>query len=74
MQGAADKIRKTRISYKTMKKIHGLVFVLPWIIGFVLFFVTPLVNTIKYSFHKVGVADAGGMVLMSKCRVRASRF
>ncbi|RIX53876.1 sugar ABC transporter permease [Paenibacillus nanensis] len=63
MQGAADKIRKTRISYKTMKKIHGLVFVLPWIIGFVLFFVTPLVNTIKYSFHEVGVADAGGMVL-----------
>lgn len=63
MQGAADKIRKTRISYKTMKKIHGLVFVLPWLIGFALFFVTPLANTIKYSFHQVGVADAGGMVL-----------
>ncbi|MCR2804231.1 carbohydrate ABC transporter permease [Paenibacillus soyae] len=63
MQGAAEKVRKTRIPYRTMKKIHGLVFVLPWLIGFVLFFLTPLANTIKYSFHKVGVADAGGMVL-----------
>ncbi|MBW5445788.1 ABC transporter permease subunit [Cohnella sp. CFH 77786] len=53
---------KIRVSYKNMRKIHGIVFVLPWLIGFILFFITPLANTIKYSFHNVGVADTGGMV------------
>ncbi len=53
---------KLPISYKNMRKIHGIVFVLPWLIGFVLFFATPLANTIQYSFHNVGVADTGGMV------------
>jgi len=52
-----------RMSYKNMRKVNGIVFVLPWLIGFILFFVTPLVSTIKYSFHEVGVADTGGMVL-----------
>ncbi|WP_274365415.1 carbohydrate ABC transporter permease [Paenibacillus thermotolerans] len=52
-----------RISYKNMRKINGIVFVLPWLIGFILFFLTPLASTIKYSFHEVGVADSGGMVL-----------
>ncbi|WP_309122524.1 sugar ABC transporter permease [Paenibacillus sp.] len=63
MEGAAGKTRKMQVSYKNMKKIHGIVFVLPWLIGFALFFVTPLVSTIKYSFHQVGVADTGGMTL-----------
>ncbi|MGN7453376.1 carbohydrate ABC transporter permease [Paenibacillus pasadenensis] len=46
-----------------MQKIHGIVFVLPWLIGFGLFFVTPLASTIKYAFHEVGVAETGGMAL-----------
>ena len=49
------------ISYRTMRKINGFIFVLPFLIGFVAFFLMPLVNTVYYSFNKVGVADAGGM-------------
>lgn len=63
MKDIADKNRKMHISYKNMRKVHGILFVLPWLIGFLLFFVTPLVSTIKYSFHEVGVADTGGMTL-----------
>lgn len=63
MKDIVDKNRKMHISYKNMRKINGIIFVLPWLIGFLLFFVTPLVSTIKYSFHEVGVADTGGMTL-----------
>lgn len=52
-----------RVSYKNRRKLHGLLFVLPWLAGFFLFFAAPLVNTIRYSLHKVGVADSGGMTL-----------
>jgi len=54
--------RKTiHISHATSQQLNGLVFLLPWIIGFLLFFLTPIINTIIYSFNEVGVADAGGM-------------
>ncbi len=50
-----------KIPYRTMKKINGLIFASPFIIGFIAFFLMPLVNTIHYSFNKVGVAEQGGM-------------
>ncbi len=53
--------RKKKISFRTMWKIHGLVFVSPFLIGFIAFFLVPLVNTIRYSLNKVGVGDQGGM-------------
>ncbi|MGM9551110.1 MAG: carbohydrate ABC transporter permease [Clostridia bacterium] len=54
---------KTRkpMKFQTTQKINGYVFLLPWIIGFLLFFLIPMINTIVYSFHTVGVAESGGM-------------
>lgn len=49
------------MKFQTTQKINGYVFLLPWIIGFLLFFLMPMVNTIIYSFNEVGVAEAGGM-------------
>lgn len=63
MEGTAQKSRKRRISNKNMRKINGIICMLPWLIGFILFFVKPLASTIKYSFSEVGVADTGGMDL-----------
>jgi len=63
MEDTAFKGKKLHISHTNMRKINGIIFVLPWLIGFILFFVKPLISTIKYSFHKVGVADSGGMSL-----------
>ncbi len=55
--------KKTRkpLSFATTQKINGYVFLAPWIIGFLLFFMIPLVNTVIYSFNDVKVGDAGGM-------------
>ena len=49
------------ISYRTKRKINGFIFVLPFVIGFITFFLMPLANTVYYSFNKIGVADQGGM-------------
>ena len=56
-------IGQHRFKHKTMQKINGFVFVLPWILGFILFFAIPLWNTIVYSFCEVGVKSTGGMEL-----------
>lgn len=56
-------IRQHRFKHKTMQKINGFVFVLPWILGFILFFAIPLWDTIVYSFCEVGVKSTGGMEL-----------
>ncbi len=50
-----------KLSFRTMWKIHGLIFVSPFLIGFIAFFLLPLVNTIYYSLNNVGVGDQGGM-------------
>lgn len=55
------KAGKKKLSFRTMWKVHGLIFVSPFLIGFIAFFLVPLVNTIYYSLNKIGVADTGGM-------------
>lgn len=54
-------MKKMRISNVTKRKLNGLVFLLPFFLGFLMFFLAPLWNTIYYSFNKIGVADSGGM-------------
>ncbi len=59
-QTKTKKARKP-LAYATTQKINGYVFLIPWIIGFLLFFMIPLVNTVIYSFNEVSVGDDGGM-------------
>ncbi|BCJ93174.1 lactose ABC transporter permease [Anaerocolumna cellulosilytica] len=47
--------------YKTKRKLNGFLYVLPFLIGFLLCFALPLMNTVMYSFHTVRVNDTGGM-------------
>lgn len=60
VKNAPAKVKK-HMKFQTSQKINGYVFLLPWIIGFLLFFLNPIINTIIYSFHEVGVAESGGM-------------
>lgn len=53
--------RKKKLSFRTMWKIHGVIFVSPFLVGFIAFFLVPLINTVYYSLNKVGVGDQGGM-------------
>lgn len=54
---------RKRIKYRTKRKLNAFLYTLPWLIGFVMFFAVPIVNTIIYSFSEVGVKDTGGMTL-----------
>lgn len=37
----------------------GYLFILPWILGFILFFIQPLIESLVFSFHKVDIKDTG---------------
>lgn len=54
---------KRRISYSTSRKLNAWLFLSPWLIGFIVFFIMPVVNTMLYSFNIVSVGKRGGMEL-----------
>jgi len=54
--------RRFRVSYRSRQKVNGIIFMLPWLIGFFLFFLIPLVNTFIFSFSEVGIGDRGGLI------------
>lgn len=54
---------RKKMKYKTKRKLNGFLYTLPWIIGFIMFFAVPIINTTIYSFSEVGVRDTGGMEL-----------
>ena len=47
------------LPYRVRQALHGYLFVLPWIIGFLLFTMLPLVQTFRYSLNKVLVSATG---------------
>ena len=50
-----------RLSYATKRKLLGFTFLIPYLLGFLMFFAVPLGQTIFYSFQKIDVPDGGGM-------------
>lgn len=50
-----------KLSYTTKRKLYGVTFLLPFLIGFVMFFAKPLWETIFYSFQKITINDVGQM-------------
>jgi len=49
-----------RRSYEGQKAFWGFIYVLPWLLGFVFFFLVPLITSLRYSLSDIE-ADAGGM-------------
>lgn len=47
------------LKHRTQKKIWGVLFLLPWILGFLLFFLRPFVESFIYSFSKVELQFGG---------------
>ena len=41
------------LSYDTKRKLLGFTFLIPYLLGFLMFFAVPLGQTIFYSFQKV---------------------
>lgn len=48
-----------RRSYEQQKAIWGFFYVLPWLIGFLLFFLVPLVQSLRFSLSKVDSQGSG---------------
>jgi ABC-type sugar transport system permease subunit len=45
--------------YEKKKQFYGLIFVVPWIIGFILFFAGPLFTSFRYSFQNLELSPGG---------------
>lgn len=57
-KAAKKKAKKSRgISYESRQAFTGFMFVLPWFIGFLLFFAIPCFQSLQFSFSKVAVFD-----------------
>jgi len=53
-------IRKLKLMpYERKKQLYGFLFVLPWIIGFILFFAKPMFVSMMYSFQTLEVTPQG---------------
>ncbi len=52
--------RKKKLSLTTKRAITGLVFISPWLIGFLVYYLGGLVQTFVYSFSEVTQAPDGG--------------
>lgn len=48
-----------RLTLEKKRAMWGVIFLLPWILGFLLFFLGPLYETITYSFAEVTTSSAG---------------
>lgn len=51
-----NKLKKAR-GIEELKARYGFMFILPWIIGLIMFFFMPLVQSIIYSFSEVSITD-----------------
>ncbi len=47
------KKKKYQLSHKNQKVVMGIVFLLPWIIGFVFLFAVPFFESFRYSFYEL---------------------
>lgn len=55
-------MKKFRMTHAMRRKLYGLLFLSPFLIGFLMFFAMPIARTVFYSFNDVSVgASSGGM-------------
>lgn len=52
---------RKKLPYHTKKKIYGLLFITPWLVGFLLFFAVPFVQSCLYGFQNL-TTTVDGMV------------
>ena len=50
---------KRRFTLRDREAMYGRLFILPWLIGLVIFFIIPFINSVYYTFHKLSFGDNG---------------
>ena len=53
------KLKRKKRGVEALRSHYGRMFVLPWVIGLLLFFVVPLASSIIYSFCRVNIIEGG---------------
>ena len=53
--------KKFRMTRNLRRQLFGLLFLMPFIIGFIMFFLIPITRTFFYSFNLITVGEKGGM-------------
>ncbi len=61
MKGAGKVKKKFRMTKNLRRQLFGLLFLSPFLIGFIMFFLIPIVRTFFYSFNSIAVGEKGGM-------------
>lgn len=56
-------MKKLHVSMKTKSAVNGYLFILPWFVGFALFYVRSLYQTVQFSLSELNVLPAGGYEL-----------
>lgn len=65
MTALTDKKKKNsgswyyRLPFPKKMGLWGVIFLIPWIIGFFVFFLYPIVEVVRFSFHEMSIMDSG---------------
>lgn len=54
-------MKKFKMTKNRRRQLNGLVFLSPFLIGFIMFFAIPIARTVFYSFNSISVGANGGM-------------
>ncbi|ADQ39731.1 binding-protein-dependent transport systems inner membrane component [Caldicellulosiruptor acetigenus I77R1B] len=58
--GAFKKVfRKRKLTLREKEAMYGRLFILPWLIGLVYFFIIPFITAVYYTFTKIKIGDSG---------------
>jgi ABC-type sugar transport system permease subunit len=48
-----------KLTLRGREAVNGYLFILPWVIGLLLFFIAPMIESIRFSFAEVSISDSG---------------
>jgi len=65
----ARKSKLFHLSYEGRKALYGYCFIMPWIIGFIIFFLRPFISSIIYSFNDIMFVQNGMELTWNNFRV-----
>ncbi len=65
----ARKSKLFHLSYEGKKALYGYCFILPWIIGFIIFFLRPFITSLIYSFNDITFVQNGMELTWNNFRV-----
>ncbi len=56
-------MKKNKLSLTQKRMINGYLFILPWLVGFIIFYIRSIILTTEFSFSKLTVGAVGGYEL-----------